>query len=79
MSWRPALAWPAARWIAAAEADPARSQLLFCGLSALLGFAGSWMIAQSLLNVTRALYVRADLDGAQGRGRIGRKKWIPGT
>lgn len=55
-------AWPAARWIASAGKDPSLNGLVFSGLGGLLAFAGSWMVAQSLLNVTRSLYVRGDLD-----------------
>ncbi len=57
-----AVAWPVASFIAAAEADADRKGLLLGGLIAVLGFATSWMLAQSLLSVTRSLYVRGDLD-----------------
>jgi ABC-2 type transport system permease protein len=57
-----ALAWPVARWVAAAESDPERGGLLVAILVAVLGFALSWMLAQSLLGVTRTLYQRGDLD-----------------
>ncbi len=55
-------AWPAARWVARAIADPDRSGFVWGGLVVVLTFAASWMLAQSLLNVTRSLYVRGDLD-----------------
>lgn len=57
-----AVAWPVARWIAAAAADPARAGLVQGGLAAILAFVASWMLAQSLMTVTRALFVRGDLD-----------------
>ena len=57
-----AAAWPVARWIAAASADPARAGLIQGGLAATLAFVASWMVAQALMTVTRALYLRGDLD-----------------
>lgn len=55
-------AWPIARWLSKAVADPERSGMVWGGFLAVLTFATSWMLAQSLLNVTRSLYVRGDLD-----------------
>jgi ABC-2 type transport system permease protein len=66
-------AWPAARWVSKAAADPERNGLVWGGLIAVLGFATSWMLAQSLLNVTRSLYVRGDFDLMLSSPMPGRK------
>ena len=55
-------AWPAARWVARSAANPELSGYVWGGLVVVLTFAASWMLAQSLLSVTRSLYVRGDLD-----------------
>lgn len=55
-------AWPAASWVARAVEDPELSGFVWGGLVVMLALAASWMLAQSLLAVTRSLYVRGDLD-----------------
>ncbi len=57
-----AIALPIGMRVVAAGQPGGDAALLWGGVAGVLAFAMSWMTAQSLLNATRTLFVRSDLD-----------------
>jgi len=58
-----ALAWPVAKWFAAAAQHGSdQVQMFYPALAAAMMFILPWLISQSLSGTARALYARGDLD-----------------
>jgi len=57
-----ALCWPVATWFASAKTDAESARLYYPMLASAALFVLPWLVSQAMMNSTRALYSRGDLD-----------------
>ena len=56
------LCWPVAAWFTRSQGDAASARLYYPMLAGAALFVMPWLVSQALMNSTRALYTRGDLD-----------------